>query len=184
MGEEKEHKEVELRSEELQEVMGKIPPWILRWGVTVLFCIIIVMFTGSFFFRHPDVITAPVVLMGSTPPANIIAFSSGSLDLLIKDNQEIKAGEYLGVINNAARTEDVLYLKEYLLTLDVEQDSTISMPEKNLQVGNLQSQYSSFYATLFSYNEYMRLQYYPQKIEMTKERIVQYEKQYQSLLRQ
>ena len=178
------HKEVELRSEELHEVMGKIPPWILRWGITVLLCIIIVLFTGSFFFKYPDVITAPVVLTGSIPPANIIAFSSGNLNILINDNQDIKAGDYLGVIYNSARTEDILYLKEYLSHLDVEQDSTISMPEKNLQVGNLQSQYSSFYATLFSYNEYMRLQYYPQKIEMTKERIVLYEKQYQSLLHQ
>ena len=184
MEEDKGYKEVELRSEELHEVMGKIPPWILRCGITVLFCIIIVMFTGSFFFKYPDVITAPVMLTGSTPPASIIAFSSGNLNLLTKDNQDIKAGEYLGVIYNSARTEDILYLKDFLSKLDVEQDSMISMPEKNLQVGNLQSQYSSFYATLFRYNEYMRLQYYPQKIEMTKERIVQYEKQYQSLLRQ
>jgi hypothetical protein len=33
----KELKEVELRSEELQEVMGKIPSWILRRGISVLF---------------------------------------------------------------------------------------------------------------------------------------------------
>ena len=166
--EKKEHKEVEIRSEELHEVMGKIPPWILRSGITVLFCIIIVMFTGSFFFKYPDVITAQVVLTGSVPPANIVAFSSGNLNILIKDNQDIKAGEYLGVIYNSARTEDILYLKNFLLKLDVEQDSVISMPEKNLQVGNLQSQYSSFYATLFRYNEYIRLQYYSQKNEMTK----------------
>ena len=185
MKEDKVHKEVELRSEELHEVMGKIPPWILRRGITVLFCIVGMLLAGSYFFRYPDVITAPVVLTGAVPPANIIAFSSGKLDMLdTKDNQDIKAGEYLGVIYNSARTEDILYLKSFLFMLDVENDSIISMPNKSLQVGNLQSQYSSFYATLFSYNEYMRLQYYPQKIRMTKERIVQYEKQYQSLLRQ
>ena len=181
----KDHKEVELRSEELHEVMGKIPPWILRRGITVLFCIVVVLLVGSYFFRYPDVITAPVVLTGSVPPANIIAFSSGKLDMLdTKDNQDIKAGEYLGVIYNSARTEDILYMKNFIFMFDVEEDSIISMSIKNLQVGNLQSQYSSFYATLFSYNEFMRLQYYPQKIRMTKERIVQYEKQYQSLLRQ
>ena len=182
--EEKEHKEIELRSEELHEVMSKIPPWILRWGISVLFIIVLVILTGSGFFKHPDVITAPVVLTGSIPPANIVAFSSGNLDILVEDNQDIKAGDYLAVIYNPARTEDILYLKNYLSILDVEKDSAISMLRKNLQAGNLQSQYSSLYATLFSYNEYIRLQYYPHKIKMTKERIVQYKNQYQNLLRQ
>ena len=185
MEENKEHKVVELRSEELHEVMGKIPPWILRRGITVLFCIVLVLLTGSYFFKYPDVISAPVVLTGSIPPSNIIAFSSGNLNILnVKDNQDVKAGDYLAVIYNPARTEDVQYLKNFLGELDIEQDSAISIPVKNLQLGNLQSLYSSFYATLFSYNEYMRLQYYPQKIKLTKERLVEYEKQHQSLLRQ
>ena len=31
----------ELRSEEVQEVLGWVPPWILRAGITVLFVIVI-----------------------------------------------------------------------------------------------------------------------------------------------
>ena len=187
MIEEKGHKEVELRSEELHEVMGKVPPWILRSGITVLFAVVFVLLVGSGFFKYPDVITAPVVLTGSTPPANIVAFSSGKLNISdVNDNKDIKAGDYLAVIYNSARTEDILHLKEYLSGLYIEQDSIISVPVpvRNLQLGPLQSIYSSFYATLFSYNEYIRLQYYPQKMKMTKERIVEYEKQYQGLLRQ
>ena len=32
---EKRYKEIELRSEEVQEVMNHVPAWILRWGITV-----------------------------------------------------------------------------------------------------------------------------------------------------
>ena len=28
--------DIELRSEEFQEVLGSVPHWILRWGITVL----------------------------------------------------------------------------------------------------------------------------------------------------
>ena len=183
--EKKEMKEVELRSEELQDVMGKIPPWILRMGITVLFCIVVVLLVGSGFFKYPDVIQAPVMLTGSTPPAGIIAFSSGKLDMLnTRDNQEVKAGEYLAVIHNPARTEDVLYLKNFLDTLDIEKDSVFFLPEKNLELGNLQPLYASFYITLFNYHEYVRSQYYPNKIQSTKARILQYGEQYRSLLRQ
>ena len=34
MDEERTHKEIELRSEEVQEVMGRIPPAILRYGLS------------------------------------------------------------------------------------------------------------------------------------------------------
>jgi len=108
-------REVELRSEELQEVMGKIPPWILRWGIAVLFGIVVVLLSGSAFFAYPDMIQAPVKLTGSTPPAGVVAFSSGKLDMLeTRDNQLVQAGDYLAVIHNPARTEDVLYLKGVL----------------------------------------------------------------------
>lgn len=179
------HEEVELRSEELHEVMGKVPPWILRWGVTVLFAIVLVLLIGSYFFKYPDVITAQVILTGSTPPAGIVASSSGKLTILdIRDKQDVRVGDYLAVIQNPAYTEDILYLKNYLMNLDPEQDTAFIMPDKNLQLGNIQPSYSSFYITLLNYNEYIRLLYYPNKIKMIKERIVQYEVQYQSLLRQ
>ena len=127
------------------------------------------------------------------------------------DNQEVKTGDYLAVIDNPARTEDVLELKNYLDTFDLDRhcegdspkqfskneqsgllpasslavrNDEANLPDKNLQVGSLQTLYSTFYTTLFEYNEYKRLSYYPQKIKMTKDRIIQYEAQYQNLLRQ
>ena len=182
---EMELKEVELRSEELQEVMGKIPPWILRRGISVLFGVVFVLLVGSAFFTYPDMIQAPVTLTGSTPPAGVIAFSSGKLDMLnTQDNQLVKEGEYLSVIHNAAMTDDMLYLKRFLDGLDIERDSIFTMPEKNLLLGGIQSLYASFYIMLFNYNEYIRQQYYPNKIRLAKERITQYNEQYMSLLRQ
>jgi HlyD family secretion protein len=180
-----ERKKVELRSEELHEIMGRIPSWILRQGITVLFVTVTVLLVGSHFFKYPDVIEATIVLTGSTPPADLVAFSSGKLDMLhTADNQEVKTGDYLAVIHNPARTEDVLYLKRFLETFNLERDFVFAMPEKNLQLGNLQSSYASFYVTLFNCNEYMRLQYYPNRMKLAKERIVRYEEQYRSLLRQ
>ena len=181
----KELNKVELRSEELQDVMGKIPSWILRWGIAVLFGVVVVLLVGSSFFTYPDVIQAPIELTGSTPPVGVIAFSSGKLDMLqTADNQFVRAGDYLAVIYNAARTEDVFYLKSFLHELDIEHDSIFALPERSLLLGSLQSAYASFQVLLSQFNEYMLQQYYPGKIRMTEERIVQYNEQYKSLLRQ
>ena len=47
----------ELRSEEVQEVMGQIPSWIVRWGIGVLFLALLILLVGCYFLtssmRHP-----------------------------------------------------------------------------------------------------------------------------------
>jgi HlyD family secretion protein len=185
--------EIELRSEEFQEVLGNVPPWILRWGITVLAIVVVILLIGSAIVKYPDVIPAQIILTGSTPPANIVAHASGKLkELYVTDNQNVKTDDYLAVIDNPAKTNDVLYLKNYIDTLSEDYGSSLCYARNDkafsgdvgLQLGALQSLFSSFYTTLFEYSEYKRLLYFPQKEAMTLERIAQYQKQYNTLQNQ
>ena len=54
MKEEKNYKDIEIRSDEVQEVMNRIPPWILRWGTTVIFGVVSFIIIGSYWFKYPD----------------------------------------------------------------------------------------------------------------------------------
>jgi len=174
---------VELRSEEFQEVLGGVPPWILRWGITVLAFIFIILLVGSAVIKYPDVLSAQVVLTGSTPPAVIVSHASGKLkELYVTDNQEVRIGTFLAVIDNPALTEDILFLKKLLTTIPYSE--VTDLPPENLRLGSLQSAYSTFRTSLYEYMEYKRLSYYPQKIAMTKKRKIQLEEQYNSLLNQ
>jgi len=179
-----EEEKIELRSEEFQEVLGSVPPWILRWGITILAVVVLVLLIGSAVIKYPDVISGQIVLTGSTPPATLVAHASGKIkELYIKDNQEVKAREYLAVIDNPANTSDILYLKNYLSDFQISNSQLLTL-NSQLSLGSLQQLYTSFYTTLFEYTEYQRLLYYPQKKKMTIERIAQYEKQYNTLLNQ
>jgi len=183
-----EEERIELRSEEFQEVLGSVPPWILRWGITVLAIVVVILLIGSAIVKYPDVIPAQIVLTGSTPPATLVAHASGKIkELYVKDNQEVKTGEYLAIIDNSAKTEDILFLKNYLAPSNSPEGGKQLPPLRGglgRGFGPLQQLYTSFYTTLFEYTEYQRLLYYPQKKKMTIERIAQYEKQYQTLLNQ
>jgi len=174
---------VELRSEEFQEVLGYVPPWILRWGITVLAFVVIILLIGSAVIKYPDVLSSQVELTGSTPPAAIVSRTSGKIkQLYVIDNQNVKIGDYLAVIDNPAQTEDILSLKNYLSSfLD---SASTGLPDKDLQLGSLQSLYSSLQTTLREHQEYKRLLYYPQKKAMTEERIARYEEQYKTLQNQ
>jgi HlyD family secretion protein len=179
-----EEDKIELRSEEFQEVLGTVPSWILRWGITVLAMVVVILLIGSAVIKYPDTLSSQVVLTGLTPPAEIVAHASGKLkELHVNDNQEIKKGAYLAIIDNYARTEDVLFLKKQLADL-IDPIHLDLMPPSQLQLGNLQSLYASLYLTFFEYKQFNEIGYNLRKIEFTKERITQNEKHYQSMLRQ
>ena len=75
MEELKEEKQIELRSEEVQEIMGQVPPWIQRWGITVM-AFLMVLFLGiSWFFKFPQSLNAQVTLTTATPPASLASLS-------------------------------------------------------------------------------------------------------------
>jgi len=175
---------IDIRSEEFQEVLGSVPSWILRWGFTLLAVIIVVVLIGSCIFKYPDVITSEMTLTGSNPPSSIISKASGRIkELNVQDNQEVKVGDYLAVIENPACTQDVLILKNYLLSIHC-LDSLTELPSKKITLGNMQSIYSSFYTTLSEYQEFNRLQYYSKKTDIIKERINRYNKYVTDLSRQ
>ena len=109
------NKEIELRSEEVQEVMSHIPPAVLRYGIGVLSAVVILLLAGSAFFRYPDRVEAELTLTTQSPPAYIIAGNSGRIErLYVANRQDVRKDDLLGVIGNTADTEDMLYLRERL----------------------------------------------------------------------
>ena len=64
---------IELRSEEVQEILGHIPSRLIRYGITIILGVILVVFAGSFLFTYPDILTAPVEIISTNAPAAVIA---------------------------------------------------------------------------------------------------------------
>ena len=180
-------KDIELRSEEVQEVMGHMPSWILRWGITLFFVIILTLLIGSFFFRYPDTITATMTLTSDNPAVQIIARANGRLtSLYIEDKQKVGSGDYLAVIENTAVTEDILQLRNTLVPIVNEPDTALLLfnAERELKLGNAQSLYTNFLRSLYDFKNYKVLNYYPQKINSLIKQIGKYEVYHRNLIGQ
>ena len=79
---------IELRSEEIDEILGKAPNWIIRRGIMVIFFVLAILFVGSWFYKYPDVISTKVVITTENVPAILAAKSSGSISkIFVKENQ-------------------------------------------------------------------------------------------------
>ena len=143
----KEYKEIELRSEEVQEVMSHVPVWILRWGITVLFCIVIILLIGSYLFKYPDVVEAEITVSTQNPPAYVVARVAGRLEELCVENGAVVRKEaVLGMIENSAKAEDLFLLKERMKQWEA-QGFVLSMAEQlfdgqYLQLGEVQPAYA------------------------------------------
>lgn len=184
MKEDKE-RQIDLRSEEYQEVLDNIPSWILRWGITILATIVIIILVGSSIFKYPDIISSTMMLTGTTPPATIVAKTTGKLiELNVVDNQLVKSGEYLATIENSAKTQNILLLKKYLAIVSMHLDTTDLLPPKELELGNIQGIYSSFYITLSDYFQFKQQDYLLKKINLMTDRIKKNEVYYDNMFRQ
>jgi multidrug resistance efflux pump len=180
-------KEVELRSEEVQEVLGSVPSWILRRGITLLSLIVVILLVGSWLFKYPEIISAPLILTTTTPPAGIVAKISGKIALLqVKDQQPVKIGDCLAIIENPASYTDVIFLEQELKEArsKVDTEKAFYLNRKDLKLGGIQATFSSFLLNLDSYNKFIELNYYPQKIVSVKQLIIANKNHFKSILNQ
>jgi len=164
---------IEIHSEEIQELMGFIPKSVVRWGITVIFIILAGIIIGSFYFRSPEIITAPMILTTKNPPVALLSKSTGKIDrLFVQDGQLLTKGSLVALINNPTSYQDYLVLKkEFSEGLDTstwdEQVLTVLLSGE-LKLGELQLSYSSFLKNCNSFKHYLNQNLIPQKIELLK----------------
>jgi multidrug resistance efflux pump len=185
----KKYKEIELRSEEVQEVMSEIPSWILRRGITSLFIIVLALLIGSWLFKYPDTITAEITVTSLDPPASIIARSSGKMDgIFVENNEAVMPETPLAVIQNPAKTEDMLELKSMMKAWETGgySDDIVRkfFNEQSLSLGSIQTVYAAFLNSLNDYQNYRTFKYYPQKIASQKEQLLTQKEYYNLILKQ
>ncbi|SEA01263.1 Multidrug resistance efflux pump [Porphyromonadaceae bacterium KH3R12] len=180
---------IELRSEEVQEIMTRIPPWILRRGITLLFVIVLLLLTGSWFFKYPDVIQAEITVTSQEPPASVIARSTGKIDeIYVENEKEVSPGEPLAVIQNPANTTDMLSLLKSMEGWKISgyslEETPTLFPSQSVSLGSIQTVYAAFLNSLNDYRNYKELNYYPQKIASQEEQLVTQKEYHQQIMEQ
>ena len=85
-----------MHCDEVQEVMGEIPSWIVRWGITVIFAIVVALIVGSHFFYYPDVVKTDIRI--TTTEANNAALKSiGEIKIPAAGSGKIMPGQQVNV---------------------------------------------------------------------------------------
>lgn len=107
-----------MHCEEVQEVMGEIPSWIVRWGITVIFAIVVALIIGSHFFYYPDVVKVDICIttdasLNSVGAITIPAAGSGKIitgqqvNVFIANYPYSEYGYVTGTVESIDETPDV-----------------------------------------------------------------------------
>lgn len=154
-----ENDQLEIRSPEVQEIIGNAPASIVRWGITVIFLVILTLLLISWFIRYPDLLTATVTLTTTPPPITIVSRINGNLIMLVPDNKPIQEGGLLGYIRSNASPEAVLELEKKVRG----NHDSISEPV-HATLGDLQPYYANVITALKTLQRFLENQSYPIQI--------------------
>ncbi|MFM8373413.1 MAG: HlyD family efflux transporter periplasmic adaptor subunit [Bacteroidota bacterium] len=138
---------IDLRSEEVQEILGSPPGLLVRWGTTIVLLGIVLLLLAAWFVKYPDVVQADIEITTTTPPADVVARTDGRMQaIFVKDTTLVRENQPLAVMQSTADYKDMLLLDSCIAvwktyaSLDFR---ALEAPD-SLHLGDLLADYSSF----------------------------------------
>ncbi|RME99329.1 MAG: HlyD family efflux transporter periplasmic adaptor subunit [Bacteroidetes bacterium] len=143
---------LDLRSEEVQEILGTPPPWLARWGILIAFAVLIMAAYLAVYITYPRTIVVEGKVFNEEPTRNLLATNTSSIrHILIENEDTVVAGQTILVYDAVADFSDVLALDDDLHNLGLQpSDSTLlHFPyHRNLAMGELEEDYIRFFEQL------------------------------------
>jgi multidrug resistance efflux pump len=164
---------LELRSEEVQELISQPPGWINRWGITFIFFLLALLLTLSWFIQYPDVIKAKIVIITSPPPITLLARTSGSMQLLMPEHASIRRGDIIAFLESPAVLSDVLALEKAIGAPAVA-DQYLSGDHWTL--GELEPAFVGLVNAQTAFSNFQRLDIHDRQIQQFRQQIGFYQK--------
>ncbi|WP_291860444.1 HlyD family efflux transporter periplasmic adaptor subunit [Marinilabilia sp.] len=168
---------IDLKSDEVREIMGQIPNRLIRYGIVIIAVIISALVVFSFVFRYPEVINGSFYLQTSNPPAFLLSKSSGKMqNLFVADGDSVKSGELLAIVESPVSSEGYKLLRGFISLgvdsiLEKEQEQKWEIISKESQLGELQSPFSEVVKYVSEYQTLKRIDYFQEKRKAVKERM-------------
>jgi len=138
---------LELRSEEVNEILSKRPASIIRYGITIIAFLGILGVVASWYIKYPEIIKGKVVITTEILPLKVIPKVSGRVQrLLVKPNQLVKQGDFIAEIENTTRLENlpILQTLSQQLKLYLQNRSLkVAFPSNTFTFGDLQIEYNN-----------------------------------------
>jgi len=165
-------KNIELRSEEIQDILGKVPPWMIRKGMMGISLVIIILLVVAALFKYPDRIRSQIQVTTDHPPVYMVARTTAKInEFLVEKDQQVNPGDLLVVLESSADYHDVLKARELVdgITIGPDNIDTDYLSEiaelKNLELGNIQGDFAALQKSIQTLLDYLEFDKYSIRIK-------------------
>ena len=79
---------IELRSEKVRHIIGEIPSGIVRYGITIITIVLLVLLVGAYFIPYPEIISAKIEMTDR---------QQGTVDIPYKYVNTVKKGKNVSI---------------------------------------------------------------------------------------
>jgi len=86
--------EIELHSKEVQDLLGRMPSWLIRNGILMVIMLLTILVAGSWVFKYPDIVIADVVVTASRSSQDSL---TGCLHLKMDGAAKVELGQQVNL---------------------------------------------------------------------------------------
>jgi len=152
-------------SEPVNEIMGRPPGKILRWGNSIIIIVFVLFLILLWLIRYPDIIPAQVEITTVNPPVTLVSKLTGRIkNLYVADKNEVREDQIMAVMETAASIDEINKLKTIVETTGNPEGMKLSLLPEFAELGEIQSYWGSFLKSLSDFNNYVLNDYYGKKI--------------------
>jgi multidrug efflux pump subunit AcrA (membrane-fusion protein) len=93
---------IQRHTEEIQDIIGAPPAWLVRWGITLFFAVLVLILSLAELIRYPDIVKTQLKIRSLNLPQPVTTTIPGKLiKILVQNNQKVSAGKALAIIESA-----------------------------------------------------------------------------------
>ncbi|HEX6746214.1 MAG TPA: hypothetical protein VF092_02785 [Longimicrobium sp.] len=167
---------VEIRSEEIDEILSSMPGGLVRWGITAVFGTVCLLLAIGAYIAWPDVVNGRISVTTPTPPVRLVARNGGEVArVLAVDGAKVRGGAPLVLLKNPADYADVQAVSAALDRLEPALQRAGPLPDlsfpRPLTLGTLQSAFSALQQAYADFRLARDELFYTQKLATARQQV-------------
>ena len=163
---------------EIEEIISKQPPFIVRWGTVYFFFLLVLVGIISWYIQYPDIVVASARLNSVNAPKAVITRTEGKLvKIVATENEPVQQGQVLAYMESIANPASVHQISQQIDSINwlIGQSRTDEIikyfPGYNNQellnnLGELQTPYQTFIQSFITFKDFLRNGFFLKKKNM------------------
>lgn len=134
-----------LGGEEIEDIIGKPPPWLLRWGLVVMLGLLVAFGAATHFIYYPDQVRLPATVAAPGAAQAVTVRAASTLgQLLVQEEQPVSKGQAVAYVGSPDEVAATLALEAWLKHQDARAPiASLPLGSKDMELGELQPAYDA-----------------------------------------